>query len=197
MAWVLVYGKHLHDLRLQLVQRNASLQSIIDKMARTASSNNFGHAPSTRRYLMESLTAKKARTDRSNNPFSVCIFDIDRFELRSSKHGSLAGERALKIFHNVYAENCGPWMPQIRADSNDSFGPFGAEEYIVMLPQTGLTRRRTLCRANCEAIRKNPFDDAYRQTVSGGVAEYKRGETIPELLARADEALRNAKAGRG
>jgi diguanylate cyclase (GGDEF)-like protein len=78
-----------------------------------------------------------------------------------------------------------------------SFGSLGNEEYIVILPQTGLHGAERCAVRICEAIRKKPFDDAYKQTVSGGVAEYKRGETIPELLARADEALRNAKASGG
>jgi diguanylate cyclase (GGDEF)-like protein len=196
VAWVLVYGRHLHDLRLQLVQKNASLQSIIDKMARTAEQENFGTA-STRRYLMESLTREKGRTDRSNNPFSVCIFDIDRFDTIIDKYGSLAGERALKNFSQRLRGELRAMDAANPSGFKRRFGRLGNEEYIVLLPQTGLHGAERCAVRICEAVRKKPFDDAYQQTVSSGVAEYKRGETIPELLARADEALRKAKAAGG
>jgi len=196
MAWVLVYGRHLHDLRLQLVQRNASLQSIIDKMARTAEQDSSGTA-SNRRYMMESLAREKGRTDRSNNPFSVCIFDIDCFHILIDRYGALAGERALKNFSQRIRGELRAMDAANPSGFKRSFGRLGNEEYIVMLPQTGLHGAERCAVRICEAIRKKPSDDTDIQTVSGGVAEYKRGETIPELLARADEALRNAKAGGG
>jgi len=196
MAWVLVYGRHLQELRLQLIQKNASLQSIIDKMARTAEQDSSGKL-SDRRYLMESLTREKGRTDRSNNPFSVCIFDIDCFNALIDQHGSLAGDRALKNFSQRIRGELRAMDAANPSGFKRSFGRLGTEEYIVMLPQTGLRGAERCAVRICEAIRKNPFDNAYQQTVSGGVAEYKRGETIPELLARADEALRDAKAAGG
>lgn len=196
IAWVLMYGRHLHDLRLQLVQRNASLQSIIDKMARTAEQNSGGTA-TNRHHMMESLTREKGRTDRSNNPFSICIFDIDCFNALIDQQGSLAGERALKNFSQRIRGELRAMDAANPSGFNRSFGRFGNEEYIVILPQTNLRGAERCAERICEAIRKRPFDGAYKQTVSGGVAEYKRGESIPELLVRADEALRNAKAAGG
>jgi diguanylate cyclase (GGDEF)-like protein len=196
MAWVLVYGKNLHELRMQLSQRNASLQGIIDKMTRTAGYNSAATAAS-RRYLMESLTREKGRTDRSNNPFSVCIFDIDRFNDLVDQYGAVAGERALKNFSQRIRGELRAMDAANPSGLKRSFGKFGAEEYIVMLPQTGQHGAERCATRIRNAMRKDPFDESYRQTVSGGVAEYKRGETIPELLARADDALRNAKAAGG
>ena len=60
VAWVLVYGRHLNGLRLQLAQRNASLQSIIDKMTRTSELDSSGRA-NDRRYMIESLTRENRR----------------------------------------------------------------------------------------------------------------------------------------
>jgi len=196
IAWVLIYGRHLHDLRLQLVQRNTSLQSIIDKMARTAEQNNSSTA-AHRRHLMESLTREKGRTDRSNNPFSICIFEIDCFNALIDQYGSLAGERALKNFSRRIRGELRAMDAANPSGFNRSFARLGNEEYIVILPQTGLRGAERCAERICEAIRKRPFDDSSKQTVSGGVAEYKRGETIPELLARADGALRIAKAAGG
>ena len=196
MAWVLVYEKSLHELRMQLSQRNASLQGIINKITRTATHNSSATAAS-RRYLMESLTREKGRTDRSNNPFSVCIFDIDHFNELVDQYGSVTGERALKNFSQRIRGELRAMDAANPSGFKRSFGKFGAEEYIVLLPQTGQQGAERCATRIRNAMRKNPLADAYTQTVSGGVAEYKRGETIPELLARADEALRNAKAAGG
>jgi diguanylate cyclase (GGDEF)-like protein len=196
IAWIIFYGRHLRDLRLQLMQRNASLQSIIDKMARTAEQDDSGTALN-RRYMMESLTREKGRTDRSNNPFSVCIFNIDYLNAFIDQFGSLAGDRALKNFSQRIRGELRAMDAANPSGFKRSFGRFGNAEYIVILPQTGLLGAERCAERICAAIRNRPFDNACKQAVSGGVAEYKRGETIPELLARADEALRNAKASGG
>jgi diguanylate cyclase (GGDEF)-like protein len=195
-GWVLIYGRHLQELRLQLVQRNSSLQSIIDKMARTAEQDNSS-AVFNQRYMMESLTREKGRTDRTNNPFSVCILDIDFFAAFIDEYGSLAAERALKNFSRRIRGELRAMDSANPCGFKRCFGRFGNEEYLVILPQTGLRGAERCGERICEAIRKWPIDETYEQTVSGGVAEYKRGETIPELLARADEALRNAKENGG
>ena len=44
-----------------------------------------------------------------------------------------------------------------------------------------------------EAIAREPVDREIAITVSAGVAEYRRGESIPELLMRADQAMYAAK----
>ena len=196
VAWILMYCGRLRDLRLQLMRRNASLQSIIDKMARTSEQRD-ADASSKRHYMMESLIREKGRTDRSNNPFSVCIFDMDGFDAFIEQHGSLTGERVLKSFAQRIRGALRAMDAANPSGFKRRFGPFANEEYIVILPQTGLTGAEHCAERICEAIRKRTFDDTYRQTVSGGVAEYKRGETIPELLARADEGLRNAKQAGG
>lgn len=196
VGWILMYGSHLHELRVQLVRRNASLQSIIDKMARTNEQDDLDTS-SSRRYIMESLIREKGRTDRSNNPFSVCIFEMDRFDAFTEEHGGFAGDRVITSFAQRIRGALRAMDAANPSGFNRRFGQFADEEYIVILPQTGLRGAERCAERICETIRRRSFDDAYRQTASGGIAEYKRGESIPELLARADEALRAAKKAGG
>lgn len=196
VGWIMMYGRHLHELRLQLVQRNASLQSIIDKMARTNEQDDLDTS-SNRRYMMESLIREKGRTDRSNNPFSVCIFEMDSFDAFTERHGELAGERVLKSFAQRIRGALRAMDAANPSGFKRRFGQFADEEYIVILPQTGLNGAERCAERISETIRRRSFDGTYRQTASGGIAEYKRGESIPELLSRADDALRAAKKAGG
>lgn len=196
MTWILMFGSDLHKLRLQLVQRNASLQSIIDKMARAKEQDDEAIS-SRRRYLLESLIREKGKTDRSNNPFCICILDLDGFDDFIDLHGSLAGQHSLKSFAQRIRGALRAMDTANPSGFKRRFGQFVNEEYIVILPQTGLVGARQCAERIRDAIRSRSCDEIHRQTVSAGVAEYKRGETIPELLARADAALRDAKQAGG
>jgi len=193
---ILIYGIRLHELKTQLVQRNASLQSIMDKMARANKQDEQGIS-SKRYYMLQSLIREKGKTDRSNHPFSICIFDMDGIDTFTEQHGSLAGQRVLKSFAQRIRGALRAMDAASPSGFKRRFGQFVNEEFIVILPQTGLNGARHCAERISDSIRRRSFDDTYRQTVSGGVAEYKRGESIPELLARADGALRDAKQAGG
>ncbi len=78
-----------------------------------------------------------------------------------------------------------------------SFGRYGGEEFIAVLPSTRLEGAFRCAERIRHSVENRAFDDLYRVTVSVGVAEYNRGETVAEVLARADTALYAAKeAGR-
>ena len=196
VGWIVIYGQRLQDLRTHLTQKNASLQSIIDKMTRTTEQQDLEHSAS-RRYMMESLIREKGRTDRSNYPFSIGIFNVDDFDEFVGQHGSLAGEKILKSFAQRIRGALRAMDSATPSGFKRRFGQLADEEYIVILPQTGLIGAERCAERICAAIRKRSFDDTYRRTVSGGVAEYKRGESIPDLLGRADEALREAQRAGG
>lgn len=144
------------------------------------------------RYIMESLAREKGRTDRSNTPFSICIFDIDRFSALTEEHGAIVGDRVLKEFSKRV-------RGELRA--MDTINPTGIErtlerfsqqEFVAILPHTSLAGATRCAERIREAVGKTPFDHAHTLTISGGMAEYRRGENISDLLARAEQTLRQA-----
>lgn len=82
----------------------------------------------------------------------------------------------------------------------DSFGRYGGEEFLLILPQTTLSGAQVKAeriRASIEALRFDNLPEGIRVTVSIGLAEFQAGETTDDTLARADKALYQAKeAGR-
>jgi diguanylate cyclase (GGDEF)-like protein len=143
---------------------------------------------------MDSLAREKGRADRSNTPVSVCIFDLDHFKALNDKHGHLVGDRVLKRFAKRVRGELRAMDLANPSEHRRSFGRFGGEEFIAILPSTTLTGAGACGERIRAAVADRPFDDVYQVTVSAGVAQYQRGETVPQLLARADEALYRAKA---
>ena len=71
------------------------------------------------------------------------------------------------------------------------------DEFVVILPQTnriGASRCAERIRTHLEEA---PIDGKYAVTISGGVVEYQRGETIPELMERAEDRMSLARTDGG
>lgn len=193
IVWLLLYGRHLHHLKSKLSARNDHLRIVIDRISQAAERNHLTKS-FNRHYILDSLTREKGRTDRSNHPFSVCVLDIDHLDEARVTHGPLVCDRILKqVARHVRGELRA--MDGCKSGGNrHSFGRFSEAEYIVILPQTNQAGARRCAERIRAAIELDPIDAEHAATISGGVVEYHRGETIPELLERADDALSLARS---
>lgn len=193
MGWLAVSAHHLHDLRRRLQDRNVELRQTIKKVVRIAERDQLTKS-FNRHAIMDTLSREKGRADRSNAPVSVCILDLDHFKALNDEHGHLIGDRVLKQFAKR-ARSVLRAMDAIQpCDHRRSLGRFGGEEFIAILPGTPLAGAGVCAERIRESVASQAFDELYRVTVSVGVAEYRRGETVHEWLARADDALYQAKA---
>jgi diguanylate cyclase (GGDEF)-like protein len=131
------------------------------------------------------------RTERTNDKLSVAMFDLDRFKAVNDTFGHQAGDRVLVEMAEILRES---------ARDIDRLGRYGGEEFMALLPETGVEDaivfvervRREVARRNFDIGRDEPL----RMTVSAGLACYPH-ELVdsPETLVRlADEALYAAKA---
>jgi diguanylate cyclase (GGDEF)-like protein len=129
-----------------------------------------------------------ARADRTGEPLSVLMLDLDRFRETNTAYGHLAGDSVLAAVAD-----------RVRGvlRLSDVASRFGGEEFSVLLPGTGgvhATEIAERMRAAIAASRVRVADAAIPVTVSVGVAEYQTGEPFSETLLRADQALYAAKA---
>ncbi|MFL6672583.1 MAG: diguanylate cyclase [Massilia sp.] len=141
-----------------------------------------------RRHLITLIETEKERSARSGSRFCLCLLDIDFFKRINDTYGHSAGDTVLREFAlNV--------QHQIRL--GDAFGRYGGEEFLLMLPETGLDEAQALAervRAHIERLAFTGLPEL-ALTVSIGIAEYRRDESIAQAVARADEALYRAKSG--
>lgn len=78
-----------------------------------------------------------------------------------------------------------------------AMGRIGGEEFIILLPGTSMRGALPCAERVRKAVVRRPFAGVHQVTVSIGIAEYRPGETVEDLIGRADRALYAAKnAGR-
>ena len=193
MGWLAMSAHYLHDLRRRLQDRNVELRQTIKKVVRIAERDQLTKS-FNRHAIMDTLAREKGRADRTNTPVSVCILDLDHFKALNDEHGHLIGDRVLKQFAKRARSELRAMDAIEPCDHRRSLGRFGGEEFIAILPGTPLAGAGVCAERMRASVADEAFDELYRVTVSVGVAEYRRGETVPEWLARADDALYEAKA---
>jgi diguanylate cyclase (GGDEF)-like protein len=183
-------GVYVGSLREKLHRQNRILQETLARIEELASHDELTGVPN-RRSLLRILREEMDRSDRTGMPFCTALLDLDNFKLVNDRHGHLAGDAVLKQF-SVLA------TASLR--STDSFGRYGGEDFLMVL--TGIDRDGSSLpverlRAIVAAYDWSVHDIATPITASVGVAQYVNGETVEQLISRADNAMYAAKvAGR-
>jgi two-component system, cell cycle response regulator len=138
------------------------------------------------RRLITALAGEIKRSQRTERSFAVLLLDVDDLKGINDRHGHLAGNRALCRVADALRVSC---------RSMDTAARFGGDEFALILPETAELAARSVARRISDELAVDPERPAL--SLSVGVAEYPRdGMTIERLLAVADHALYEAKAGR-
>ena len=139
----------------------------------------------------ERIQEEFSRWQRYKQPLSICIVDIDKFKNVNDTYGHKAGDKVLV----TVAELC-----NTRIREADFFARYGGEEFVIILPQTGLNKAKVVAenlRREVDVCNFHYAEAPVAITVSCGLAEFKRGDSIESVFQRADSALYAAKqAGR-
>jgi diguanylate cyclase len=199
LLWMSFLGGYVTRLRAKLAQRKDALAVALARLAEQASRDELTGAYN-RRHLLEIMAHERERAERHGHPFSVCILDIDHFKRFNDEHGHQVGDEVLRGFAQRMRAHSRAldWLG--RQDPDHVFGRFGGEEFLLVLPQTEVAggmrfveRVRAAVDATAFPTHAGPMHIAF----SAGVAQYCHGESLEQLLARADAALYRAKsAGR-
>jgi diguanylate cyclase (GGDEF)-like protein len=145
-----------------------------------------------RRSIDQTLARTFQEAHRAESPLSVLFVDIDHFKAVNDRHGHACGDHCLREIAGLIGAQLG---------EEDSFGRYGGEEFLVVMPG----RQTEMARAIAEQIRVavetadlQHQERSVRLTVSIGVATRLSHEQAPNpAVERADKALYAAKrAGR-
>ncbi len=137
-----------------------------------------------RRALYEKLEYEIGRAERYLYPFSILMMDIDFFKKVNDTYGHLTGDKILVQF----AETIGEIIRK-----TDIFGRYGGEEFMLILPEIDKQGGIIVAEKIRKRIQDLTFADNLKITVSLGVAEYKHGLSIDDLVNAADLLLYAAK----
>ncbi|AOY01364.1 diguanylate cyclase [Jeongeupia sp. USM3] len=182
--------RHRMRLEAEVIARTEALAASNAKLAELATIDELTGARNRREWLRRA-TEHLLHARRYPAPLSVLILDLDHFKHINDRHGHHAGDLALRAA-------CDACTATLRA--SDSFGRWGGEEFVVLLPATSEDESRRVAEKLREAIAEIRLplenDHVIRITVSIGMASMRSHEdTLDRLIRRADEALYRAKRG--
>jgi diguanylate cyclase (GGDEF)-like protein/PAS domain S-box-containing protein len=133
------------------------------------------------------------QAQRTREPLSTLMIDIDHFKLVNDLLGHAAGDLVLMEISSILAKNF---------RSADILARFGGEEFVVLMSNTSEEYARLKAEHLCQTVSTYPFQqrgNPVSLTISVGVATLNFGQhqTIDKLIDNADQALYKAKqAGR-
>jgi len=177
-------------MRARLTDSRRKLAASLDQVQQLASHDELTGTPN-RRSLLAALEREHSRAERSGTTFSLAMIDLDHFKRVNDTYGHAVGDKVLCEFAATV-------RGAMRA--TDEFGRYGGEEFIVILlgdnPESAVTATERI-RAAVAAKDWSAITPGLPVTLSAGVATHCRGETIEQMMHRADQALYQAKsAGR-
>jgi len=138
-----------------------------------------------RQELGRLLDKELARAARYASPLSLIMYDLDHFKRINDRFGHNAGDDVLKTLTLR--------VNQTLRDT-DLHGRWGGEEFMVLLPETGLEAASKVAEKLRRTIADHRFAGIGSVTASFGVAQLAAGEDARSLVQRVDEALYRAKA---
>jgi diguanylate cyclase (GGDEF)-like protein len=118
------------------------------------------------------------------SPFTIILFDIDRFKSINDNFGHDVGDYVLVEL---------PKIVKTKLREEDIFARWGGEEFVILLPNSGIARGVGIAEKIRRAIEIYEFKFVKRITASFGVSKFNRGDTAEKLLKRADSLLYKAK----
>ena len=186
--WIAIgLGAVLVLLLVGLVVRQLARMRRLRELAATDPLTGVANRRSIERLGEEAIAAARA----AGEGLSVLLLDIDHFKQVNDRFGHLTGDEVLARV----ASACAGALRQF-----DQLGRIGGEEFLVLLPRTGLAQARQVAERIREAVEALAFveiDRTLRLSVSIGIAELDGERTLRGLCERADAALYAAKdAGR-
>ncbi|MGD9157443.1 MAG: GGDEF domain-containing protein [Desulfobacteraceae bacterium] len=171
------------NLAKKLEEKNQDLKILASKDALTGLYN--------RQFLDEILEKEWHRSERHIHPLSMAMVDIDDFKKINDTYGHKAGDAVLVKIAEAFTKN-------IR--KNDFVARYGGEEFAFIFPETDLKGACQITKIINHFVQDLDIsfvgDKVNSLSISCGVSTSypsEPGDSVDELIKRADDALYEAK----
>lgn len=137
------------------------------------------------RAMRKRLREEIGRAQRTAGTLSCVIVDLDDFKLVNDRHGHQAGDAILRQVAQALTG-------EFRAF--DRVARYGGDEFVVILPNADIDSAVAAAERALAHLRQVPSQDGSRGvSASMGVAQWRSGMSVDELLETCDAALLQSK----
>ena len=184
-----IYSKwadFMRDETLHLSSANSLLQSKAMQLEQLATVDKLTSL-FNRVKFEQKLKEEMSRVQRyKSEPFSIVLFDVDNFKQINDTYGHITGDIVLQRIAGVVKTT-------IR--TTDLACRWGGEEFVIIYPHTNVSQALEASEKIRKLINKLKFDAIKNVSCSFGIAQFEADDTMQSLLARADQAMYQAKKG--
>ena len=173
--------RHLQSQHVQLKSQSEQLRQLATNDPLTGILNRQGFSSELRRVL--------DHLQRFRRPLDLLLFDMDNFKQINDSQGHLVGDQAIRMVVGVVQEHL---------DSDDLFGRFGGDEFMIAIADQPLEKVQVLADAIRLAVVRAAganVPSLAGLSLSIGIAQANeaQGYAAETLFQRADTALYAAK----
>lgn len=161
-------------------QRNQGQRERLEHLATLDPLTGVGN----RRAMDERLDIALANAERTGLPYAAVLLDIDHFKRVNDEYGHSVGDEVLISLVALLQQN---------SRKGDQLFRYGGEEFVLLLPGIDGVGLKAAMTNLQQVLRKHLKGPGGPVTVSFGVAQLQRDESVSDWLTRADDAMYEAK----
>ncbi|PHR71779.1 MAG: hypothetical protein COA66_08575 [Arcobacter sp.] len=132
----------------------------------------------------ELMILKIEEFNRYQVDFSIIMIDIDNFKCVNDEYGHDVGDKVLVHIAKILKDN-------VRI--SDIVARWGGEEFIIVCEHTNTTKSYIVAENIRKIIEKEHFEEVENQTISLGLSQFTKEDSINSIFKRVDAALYKAK----
>ena len=177
--------RRLHETSSEVVKLRTNLERV-----REESMTDALTGIANRKRFDEMLRKGRRSADANNESMCLILCDIDHFKRFNDTWGHQTGDQIIRFVAGCMSRN---------ASDHHTVARYGGEEFAVVMPKSSLMEANALAekiRMTVESkrlLRKSTSEDLGNITLSLGVAAYKHGEAVEDLIERSDANLYKSK----
>ncbi len=178
-------GEVLKKRLMATTQEVEALRKDLEKVRKEATTDTLTGL-ANRRYFEEVLEREANEASGSGKDLCLIMADIDNFKHVNDTYGHLVGDKVLKVTASMIKDS---------VKGRDFVARYGGEEFVIVLSDTPIQGAKIVADKMREYFestrmkRKDTGEFIGKVTLSFGVARYRHGESVDELIQRADRAL--------
>lgn len=186
---------HVAKLRMTVEQMQKESQALLEGLQNKVNDYESRLKSVENLVLTDGLTGianrrgveERMRTNiTSDTPFCAALFDLNRFKFVNDSFGHMAGDDLLRQFAHKLSEN---------SPGFDLVGRWGGDEFVLVLAGEEAHARRHVEHLRDLVCTRYALRDNFGQPrmldvdSAVGIAEWRQGETIAEVISRADAEM--------